>query len=196
MTDRTQGTAPLTPPPTKPERPKKTMAREVLEWVVTIAVAVVLALGIRTFLFEPVRVDGESMHDTLQHNEYMITTKWDYLWNNPQRFNVVTCKYPNRSETFVKRVVGLPGETLELRAGELYIDGELVEQNFRRTPSRSNYGPVVVPEGCYFVMGDNRDHSNDSRASAVGALPRSMIRGHVQFVAFPLGNMRAITDKD
>ncbi|MDR3051148.1 MAG: signal peptidase I [Oscillospiraceae bacterium] len=186
----------INPKKNEKETRKKSVLREILEWVLTFAVAFVLALIIRTFLFEPVRVDGESMLETLQNNEYMISTKYDYLAGNPARFHVVTCHYPGRTQTFVKRVVGLPGETLELRGGELYIDGTLIPQNFKRTPSTANFGPFTVPDGCYFVMGDNRDHSNDSRNPQVGALPRNLIRGHVQYVAFPFTNIRAITDGD
>ena len=174
----------------KAEGSKKSMTREILEWIITIVVAVILALLIRTFLFEPVRVDGSSMLNTLQDTEYMIATKWRYLWSDPTRFDVVICKYPERTETFVKRIVGLPGETVELREGELYINGEWVEQSFERTESKRNFAPTTVPEGSYFVMGDNRDHSNDSRS--VGALTREMIRGHVRYVVFPFTNIRAI----
>jgi signal peptidase I len=183
-------------PKAKKEKPKKSMQREIVEWVITLVLAVALALAIRSFLFEPVRVDGESMQSTLQNNEYMIATKWNYLWNNPERFDVVICSYPNRTETFVKRVVGLPGETVELRENQLYINGELVPENFDKKIDESidrppqSFGPVVVPEDCYFVMGDHRFHSNDSRM--VGALPRSMIRGHVRYVVFPFNKIRAI----
>ncbi len=188
-----QSTPSVTKPPKK-EAKKKSMGREILEWVITFVVAFGLAMVIRTFIFEPVRVDGESMLNTLQNNEYMIATKWDYLAGNPGRFDVVICKYPARTQTFVKRVVGLPGETIELRGGDLYVDGQLVPQNFSYTPNRDNFGPYTVPADQYFVMGDNRDHSNDSRSPAVGALTRDMIRGHVQCVVFPFGNMRMIRD--
>lgn len=176
----------------KKEKPKKSMTREIIEWVLTLVVAVALALAIRSFLFEPVRVDGSSMLNTLENNEYMIATKWQYLWNDPARFDVVICKYPGRKETFVKRIIGLPGEKLELREGELYINDALVPQNFDKTPSNKSFPPVEIPEGSYFVMGDNRDHSNDSRA--VGPLERNMIRGHVRYVVFPFSKLRPIPE--
>lgn len=178
--------------PTQKEKPRKSTMREIIEWVLTLLAAVAIAMAIRTFWFEPVRVDGFSMLNTLDDREFMIATKWRYLWNDPERFDVVICKYPDRTETFVKRVVGLPGETVELRNGELYINGEFVAQNFERTPSTRDFGPTIVPEGHFFVMGDNRDHSNDSRS--VGALPRDMIRGHVRYVVFPFNKIRAIPD--
>ena len=177
-------------PEGKKEKPKKSMQREIVEWILTIVAAVALALIIRAFLFEPVRVDGESMRNTLENNEYMLAIKWNYQFNDPERFDVVICKYPGRRETFVKRVVGLPGETVELREGNLYIDGELTPENFEKTDSVRSFAPTVVPEGKYFVMGDNRDHSNDSRS--VGPLERGMIRGHVRYVVFPFNKIRAI----
>lgn len=185
-----QGASPQESPSTPP---KKSAARNAVEWILTILAAVALAFIIRTFIAEPVRVDGESMLNTLQNNEYMIATKFDYLAGDPARFDVVICHYPDRgNKNFVKRVVGLPGETVELRAGELYIDGEHIAQDFDLTPSLRDFGPVTVEEDHYFVMGDNRNNSHDSRASDVGALPRDMIKGHVRFVAFPIGSARVI----
>lgn len=190
-------------PKGKKEKAKKSLKREIFEWIMVFVVAFVLAFVVRTFLFEPVSVDGQSMMNTLQDHEFMIATKYDYLFGDPERFDVVICHYPDRvrpgilgigemPENFVKRVIGLPGETIELRAGELYVNGEHVEQNFDKTASTRDYGPYTVPQGCYFVMGDNRDHSNDSRNPQVGALSRSAITGHVQFVVFPLDSIRRI----
>ena len=92
-------------------------------------VAAALAFVVRTFIFEPVRVDGQSMLNTLENNEFMIATKFDYLLGDPERFDIVICDYPNTDDGMyrVKRVIGLPGETIELRLGELYVDGEHVE---------------------------------------------------------------------
>ncbi len=187
------------------DKPKKGWKREVFEWVMVFVVAGVIAFVVRTFLFVPVMVDGESMLNTLQDHEYLIATKYDYLLGDPERFDVVICHYPGRmragllgigqmQEDFVKRVVGLPGETIELRDGELYVNGEFVEQDFARTESTADFGPYTVPEGHYFVMGDNRDRSNDSRNPEVGALERSQIIGHVQYIIYPLDNMRRIDE--
>jgi len=183
----------------KKQKPKKSLKREIVEWALTIVLAVALALLIRTVWFEPVRVDGSSMLNTLANGELMIATKWDYLWNDPERFDVVICKYPDRNAIFVKRVIGLPGDAVEIRGGELYINGEPVDQPFdlvrdvRDYPSGaySNKSAVVPPDH-YFVMGDNRNNSNDSRNIDVEALPRGMIRGHVRCVVFPFDKIRAI----
>ena len=159
----------------KKEKVKKSLGQEILEWVLTLAVAVVAALVIRAFVFEPVRVDGESMDDTLANGEIMFVSKFDYssIWLNmpftsdnaaqraarlsygtPNRLDVVICRYPARGAmNFVKRVVGLPGETIELRDGYLYVNGEQVEaeKNIDTIASAyrkgaSSFGPYVIPK--------------------------------------------------
>ena len=199
------------------KKEKKSLRREILEWVLTIVVAIAVALPIRAFGFELVRVDGESMDDTLANGEIMLVTKYDYAsawlvfpWQdadakekaarittggNPQRFDVVICRYPGRGDTnFVKRVVGLPGDTVEIRDGYLYINGEKQNEPYISDVYRSGrlntYGPYTVPEGEYFVLGDHRNNSNDSRSQ--GSVPRDMIIGHVRTVLYPFNEIRGI----
>ena len=180
----------------KQEKPKKSIQREIFEWIMVFVVAAALAFVVRTFIFEPVRVDGSSMLNTLTDGEYMIATKFDYLLGDPERFDIVICDYPNTSDGMyrVKRVIGLPDETIELRAGELYVDGVHIEQDFDMTPNETYFGPYTVPPGHYFVMGDNRNNSKDSRSAMVGPLERSEIKGHVRAVVFPFGHFRLMPD--
>lgn len=193
----------------KKEKPKKTFWQEVLSWVGTLALAVVIALVIRTFIFEPIRVDGSSMADTLQNGELTFTLKTEYLFSDPDRFDVVICHYPNRvnnqnplgiemETNFVKRVIGLPGETIEIRDSVVYINGEPLEEDFL-TPERntgrlcSDMPAIKLGDDQYFMMGDNRDNSNDSRnLLAVGPIDREEIVGEVKFVFFPFGSIRGI----
>ena len=199
------------------EKKKKTPAREILEWVLTILAAVAVALAVRSFVFEPVRVDGTSMDDTLADGEIIFVTKFDYgtAWltlpwqdaetkekaprittgGNPERFDVVICRYPGRGDTnFVKRVIGLPGDTVELRSGRLYINGGKYDEPYINDAYRGGFlndmSPRVIPEGKYFVMGDHRDNSNDSRS--VGTIDRNMIIGHVRAVLYPFGSVRGV----
>ena len=202
----------------KPKKEKKSVGAEILSWVLTLLTAVVAALVIRSVLFEPVRVDGASMNDTLADGEVMFVSKLDYAstwlslpwqdnetkesmprlttgFGSPSRFDVVICRYPGRGDTnFVKRVVGLPGDTVELREGYLYVNGEKYEEPYildeYRSGSRNNFGPYEVPEGEYFVMGDHRNNSNDSRSQ--GSLPRNMIIGHARTVLYPFSDIRGI----
>ncbi len=189
----------------KPEKIKKPFRQKLVEWGGTLVVALIIAFLVRSFIFEPVRVDGDSMYPTLHHGEFMYVSKLDYgtsffgvpftgvgkyvpMGNEPARFDVVVCNYPDRLNdngsrlNFVKRVVGLPGDTVEIRSGYLYVNGTMYAEKFLHERMVHDFGPYVVPEGHYFLMGDNRNHSNDSRNSAVGAVPRDMIVGKVEGV--------------
>ena len=201
----------------KKEKKKKSVKREIFEWILTLVVAVLIALPIRAFIFELVRVDGGSMDNTLANGEIMFVTKYDYAstwlclpWQDaetkeqakrittggePERFDIVICRYPGRGDTnFVKRVVGLPGDIIELRGGYLYVNDKLYEEPYIDDAYRSGwlntFGPYTVPDGEYFVMGDHRNNSNDSRSQ--GPITRDMIIGHVRTVLFPFGKIRGI----
>ena len=171
----------------KKEKPKKTPKQEAISWVLTLLTAVVLALVIRTWFFELIRVDGESMQNTLMNNEVVLMTKRDYARGELNRGDVVICHYPDRGNTlFVKRLIALPGDTIEIRSGIVYVNGELVDETDidMYSESKENFGPYLMGEDDYFVMGDNRAHSNDSRR--VGPLSRDMILGHVRRMVCPL----------
>ncbi len=181
-------------------KPKKDAKKEMISWILTIVTAVAAALLIRTFLFEPIRVDGESMTDTLNDTELVFVTKPEYYLGTPQRQDVIICKYPDRkNQYFVKRLIALPGDTVQIkydvlsRTNTLYVNGEAVSEPYltpTRNDSNNSYGPATLGEDEYFVMGDNRDNSNDSRY--VGPLHRSQIVGHVRFVFFPFSSIRAV----
>lgn len=175
-------------------KPKKTVKQEIIEWVVTILAAVAIALVIRTVLFEPVKVDGHSMDYTLADGEVMLVTKPEYIFGQPQRFDIIICHYPDRGNTnFVKRIVGLPGDEVQIKMdGYLYVNGEKYEEEY--LVNRPNYfmtQPYTVPEGKYFVLGDNRSNSNDSHI--IGPIDRNMIVGHVRAVFFPFSKARWTT---
>ncbi|MBQ8150521.1 MAG: signal peptidase I [Clostridia bacterium] len=190
----------------QPDKEKKSFGKELLSWIVTLGMAVIIAFTIRTFLFEPIRVDGESMCDTLQDGEIMLVTKPEYLFGDPQVGDVVVCHYPERGNTnFVKRVIGVPGDTITIENGVVYRNGEAVEEPYL-TPSRNQGSyyditePFVLGDDEYFVCGDNRDNSHDSRNYYTlgwgqyqpAAVTRNMIKGHVRWVVFPFGNARGI----
>jgi signal peptidase I len=190
--------SPGTVPETKPK--KKSVRKEILSWVLTLAAAVAIALLVRTFLFEPIRVDGESMTDTLQNGELMFVTKPEYILGSPSRQDVIICRYPKRKEYFVKRLVALPGDTVEIKydketsVNTVYVNGQAVDEPYL-TPSRNDkdnsMAQITLKDDEYFVLGDNRDNSNDSRY--VGALHRSQIVGHVRFVFFPFSEVHSIS---
>ena len=181
------------------EKKPVNVKKEIMSWILTIGVAVAAALLIRTFLFEPIRVDGHSMCDTLQDGEIMLVTKPEYLFGDPQYGDVVICKYPGRTENFVKRVMGLPGDVIEVRSNVVYRNGAALDEPYL-IPERNNDGfsmaPFTLGEKEYFVMGDNRDNSHDCRNyygyGSPAALTRDMIIGHVRCVVFPFNVIRGI----
>lgn len=176
---------------------KKTvdLKKEIISWILTLAAAVAIALVIRTFIFEPVRVDGNSMLNTLRDGEIMFVTKPEYLFGDPMHGDVVICRYPNRKPYFVKRVVGIPGDTVGITGNVVYINGEAIDETYL-ADERNRYDhtmqPITLGENEYFVMGDHRDDSNDSRSSSVGPLMRNQIIGHVRYVLYPFNRIHAV----
>ncbi len=163
------------------------------------AVAAILLL--RCFVLSFARIRGRSMMPTLRDGDWVFVWRLPYLWRRPKRFDVVICHYPERRvkrlpflpQPFVKRVVGLPGETLEVVEGVLHVDGQALSENFldpARTRFFRNRPPVTLGPDEYFVLGDNRDASNDSRR--VGPLKRRALRGRVVCTLWPLGSLRCI----
>ena len=153
------------------------------------AIGVLLALLLRFFVCMLVRVKGRSMMDTLHNGDFMLALRYG-LFGGIRRFDVVICRYPGRKGYFVKRVVGLPGERISMAEGALYIDGEIAAEDFPlRKSLRSLEERTLGPEE-YFVMGDNRPCSHDSRR--IGPIPRSAIRARVCCVFWPPRRCRRI----
>ena len=195
----------------KEKEKQKTIPQKIWGWVAVIIEAVLIAMVIRMFVLELVRVDGESMCNTLQDGEIVLAMKTPYWTQNPQRGDVVICHYPGRmnergwgpinfsasfrldfSTIFVKRVVGVPGDYLQISGGHLYVNGELVPDPENMGSVPSDYGLIHLEDDQYFVVGDNRLYSHDSRYSDVGPISREDILGKVTRVLLPFGNSRAV----
>ncbi|HIT85717.1 MAG TPA: signal peptidase I [Candidatus Ornithomonoglobus intestinigallinarum] len=205
------------------EKSKKTsIGREIWEWFYTIAIALIIAMLIKTFLFDVVKVDGSSMYPTLVNNDRLIVTKPGY---EPKQGDIIILDstYKEREKYFdtlaaeegkeelsafskftkgftlpdslkkrfyVKRVIALPGQTVDLRDGAVYIDGELYEEPYYDGPTTSidasvEY-PITVEEDTVFVMGDNRTRSKDSRSSELGLVPYDAVLGKAKLRIWPL----------
>ncbi|MCR5521385.1 MAG: signal peptidase I [Lachnospiraceae bacterium] len=141
---------------------------EIASWAIIIGIALILATLINTFVIIKAEVISGSMLDTLQINDVFLGSRLSYVFGEPERGEIVFFKFPdNEEETFVKRVIGLPGEKLEIKDGKVYINDSaepLDEPYLKETPIKEDFGPVTIPEDGYFMMGDNRNHSKDSRA--------------------------------
>ena len=169
---------------------KNKIAKEILEWALTIIIPVVAALLIHQYLFTFARVDGTIMLDTLHENNIMGVSRLHYRLNEPQRGEIITCNYPeDGNKLFVKRIIGLPGETIEIREGTVYIDGEPIAETYLTRVDDQSMDPITLAKDEIFVMGDNRPVSRDSRA--VGPLTLDEIYGRVLFVAFPFNEIRS-----
>ena len=172
---------------------EKTSARKrgALLWFRDLLITAAVLLLIGAFVLQPVRVKGESMRNTLQNGELMIVTKYDYLLGDPDRFDVVICHFPEEGSTvFVKRIVGIPGDTVRIANGTLLINGDAVDEGYIEYPPNYAMPEKVVGPGNYFVLGDNRASSMDSHI--VGLLDREHIIGHVRQVIWPLDAVRTI----
>jgi signal peptidase I len=174
--------------------PLPQLRRELRSWTRDLAVALGLALVIIIFLYQPVKVEGTSMAPLLSDQERIFINKFVYRFEPIERGDVVVFWYPlDRSKSFIKRVVGLPGETVEIRSGRLYVNNvELAEPYVPASYlDASKYPAMVIPPDEYFVMGDHRDSSNDSRV--FGPVPRPFIYGKAVFAYWPVDHFGSLT---
>lgn len=158
---------------------------EWIEWGKAIIIAVLLALFLRTFIFSTSIVEGESMAPTLDNGDRIIFNKFIYFIGKPGRGDIVIIKRPLKN--YVKRIIALPGETIEMKDHVLYINDEAYEQNFITEESKNrtgNFGPIDVPLDSYFVMGDNRAISKDSR-NGLGFIEEENIIGRSEIIIYP-----------
>ncbi|MDD3919986.1 MAG: signal peptidase I [Eubacteriales bacterium] len=166
-----------------------------LDFVLYLLVVLLVAFGIREFIAEPVRVDGDSMYPNLLSTERVLVNKLPYYARMPKRGEVVICLYPGYTEYCVKRVIGLPGEEIMVSGGQVFINGRALDESpYWRDYIFSDMPPQVVPENSMFVMGDNRNISKDSRSASVGPIPMERIIGHAVCVALPINSAREIPE--
>lgn len=168
----------------------------VFEFIKTTLTIIILAGIIRLFIIQPFIVDGLSMEPNFHDKNYLITEKVSYKLANPQRGDVVIFNPPDAPNVnYIKRIIGLPGETVEVNNGEIYINSsKLIEPYLADGTKSQTVGgkamKVVLKENEYFVMGDNRDHSRDSRE--IGPVPKSNIISKTWLVLFPLDNIKFV----
>ena len=167
----------------------------VLSWLKELAIAVVIVWFVITFVAQNNRVIGTSMQPTVYANDMVIVNKFIYRFTSPARGDVIVFPSVENGEKvfLIKRVIGLPGDVVDLREGKVYVnDKELVEKKraVETTPVSGQITfPVTVPENCYFVLGDNRIVSKDSRYRSIGMIPRSRIVGKASLRVWPFKNI-------
>ncbi len=181
---------PLPETHTDPSIETKRAIREILSWVAVFIGAIGVAALLQFYVLEPLRVDGQSMSQTLLHNEFILVSKADYWQQEPSRLDVVICRYPGREDTYVKRVVGIPGDTVEVQKEVVLVNGVQLHEDYITYPADYAFGPITLGADEFFVLGDNRIHSTDSHI--IGPINREAILGRVRLVIYPLDKIRTI----
>ncbi|MFK8881918.1 MULTISPECIES: signal peptidase I sipT [Bacillus amyloliquefaciens group] len=181
------------------EKSVKRKSNTYWEWGKAIIIAVALALLIRHFLFEPYLVEGSSMYPTLHDGERLFVNKSVNYIGEIERGDIVIINGDTSKVHYVKRLIGKPGETVEMKNDTLYINGKKIDEPYLASNKKEakklgvnltgDFGPVKVPKGKYFVMGDNRLNSMDSR-NGLGLIAENRIVGTSKFVFFPFHDMR------
>ena len=172
---------------------ERSTAEEIKDWVVSIVIAVALAMFIRTFIVELYVVDGPSMRPTLESEERLVVNKFIYRFRPPEKGEVLVFQYPrDPSRDFIKRVIATPGDTIEIREGRVLVNDQLLTEDYILEKTRSEYPKSTVPEGRIFVMGDNRNNSEDSRFADVGFVPYDLIKGEALLVFWPISQYKTL----
>jgi signal peptidase I len=173
--------------------PLLSLRHEIRVWTRDLLIAIGLALVIIVFLYQPVKVEGTSMAPLLSDQERIFINKFVYRFEAIHRGDVVVFWYPlDRSKSFIKRVIALPGETVSIRQGVVTVNGNVVPEPYvpPQYEDVSDYGPVRVPKDSYFVMGDHRVSSNDSRV--FGPVASRFIYGRAVFAYWPVDHFGSL----
>ena len=165
---------------------KQKVKSEVVSWVKTFVIAVIIAIAVNAFVIVNAKVPSGSMERTIMTNDRIIAFRLSYKFSQPERGDIVVFKYPDdRDVLYVKRIIGLPGETVEMVDGIVYINGSMLDEDYLKEDAYGTYGPYTVPEGKYFMMGDNRNLSWDSRFWENTFVPLEDILGKGVFRYYP-----------
>ena len=180
----------------KEESKEKSILRELGSWLLYLLFVLAFSYVIITYVGQRTRVDGESMETTLHNNDNLLVDKISYRFREPKRFEIIVFPYQYRENTFyIKRIIGLPGETVQVMDGYVYIDGEQLDEHYGNE-LMENPGiaaePLTLEEDEYFVLGDNRNHSSDSRDPSVGVIKRENLLGRAWIRIWPFNRFGAI----
>ena len=154
----------------------------------TFVPALLIVLVFNLFIAQATRVEGLSMEPNLHNDQRLIIEKLSYRFSQPQRGDIVVLKLPDRpGPPLIKRVIGLPGEVIDVREGRIYVDGQLFQEPYLNQLTFSSHTREVVPDDCYFVLGDNRGYSSDSRS--FGMVHKEYLVGRAWFCYWPISDI-------
>lgn len=169
------------------------MKAEIREYIEALVIAVVLAGLIIVFVAQSFLVHGSSMEPTLVEGQRLLVDKITYRLRPPERGEIIVFQYPaDPSRKFIKRVIGVPGDVVQIFGHRLYLNGRPVHEPYINGPIFDSFGPFTVPEGHVFVLGDNRNNSDDSRFPDVGPVPLDMIVGVARVAYWPPARMGVV----
>lgn len=178
------------------EEKKKSAFQELMEWLLYILVIIVLTYLIITFVGQRTKVDGHSMEPTLSHGDNLIIDKISYRFSDPERYDIIVFPYQHADNTYyIKRIIGLPNETVQIRDGYVYINGVKSDEHYGKEVIRDAKmaaEPIVLGDDEYFVLGDNRNNSSDSRDPSVGVLHRKQLIGKAWVRIYPFDTIGVI----
>ncbi|RCW50211.1 signal peptidase I [Paenibacillus prosopidis] len=168
--------------------------REIREWVVSLAVAVIVALLFQTYVYAQSEVQNVSMQNTLVAGQRLIEDKWSYLFHEPRHGDIVIINGPESDVRLVKRVIALPGDVIDINNGEVFLNGERLEEPYVKGQTFEGVVEVPFTLGAeqFFVMGDNREHSLDSRA--LGPIAKPSIEGRAVFRIWPIPKFGTLSE--
>lgn len=176
------------------------LAKEFISWILIIAFAFGISLIINKFIVESTEVIGESMLPTFKPGEKLLLNKFSYVLGKPKRGDLVVFLPDNEGKNYIKRIIALPGETIDIKDGKVYINGELLDESLYLTDSvvtnqlyNGKDFPYTLGSEEYFAMGDNRGNSFDCRSEEIGALTVARMRGKVLMRIFPLEEFQIFT---
>lgn len=176
---------------------KVSPVKEVLSWVFTFAAAILVSFFVKEYIIINADVPTGSMENTIMPGDRLIGNRLAYIKEGPERGDVVVFRYPDDEDIlYVKRVIGLPGETVVIQDGKVYIDGEELEETYLKEEWTVATGPYIfeVPEGCYLMLGDNRNNSKDARYWDNTYVALDKILGKALFVYWPLSDFGSLGD--
>ena len=169
---------------------KPNVMRELLSMLIYVGIVLAVTFLIITFVGQRTHVSGESMENTLEDGDQLIVDKLTYRFHDPERFDIIVFPFRYKENTYyIKRIIGLPGETVQIVDGDIYINGEVLEESYGREMIRDPglaAEPIALGDDEYFVLGDNRNYSSDSRDPSVALIHRKEIIGRAWLRIWPL----------
>ena len=177
-----------------PQSSTKSILSFIKELLICLVISISVVLLVSNFVVSHTRVVGQSMENTLHNDEYLLVNRFSYLFGDPKQFDIIIFEHTD-DEKYIKRVIACPNQTVQIVDGNIYVDGEVLNENYGNATIEDPgiaKDPIRLSEDEYFVLGDNRNHSSDSRVSSVGLIKRDKIQGKVLLRFYPFNKFGTV----